>query len=84
MEIALKIIEREIAQRELANQHKNNLRKVIIDQEINSLKRVVELVKNNDLLHNVMLGLEGRELFPEQIERAKRFFSMLGKEIDEA
>jgi hypothetical protein len=40
--------------------------------------------KNNEVLDIVMLGLKGKELFPDQIERAKRFFDMLEKEIDEA
>jgi len=43
MELALKIIKREIAQRELANKH-DHLRKEICTKELQSLDKVVNLL----------------------------------------
>ena len=55
MELAIKIIEREIAQRKLANTYKNNLRYAVIEQELISLKKALQLV-NNFVLDNVVVS----------------------------
>ena len=46
MNIALEIIKREIAQRELANKH-NHLRKDEVAKEIESLEKVVKIISSN-------------------------------------
>lgn len=45
MEIAIKIIEREIAQRELAQKH-NHLRKKEVQTEIEELNKVLQIISN--------------------------------------
>ena len=46
MNKAIEIIEREIAQRKLANTHKKNLRYKLIEEEIDSLKKALNKLKN--------------------------------------
>lgn len=53
MDKAIKIIESEIAQRETANQIKSNLRFEIIKEEIQQLKKVLELVNKTNDIHSV-------------------------------
>jgi hypothetical protein len=49
MKLAIEIIKREIAQRELANKH-NHLRKDEVTKELESLKKVVNFISSNPVL----------------------------------